>query len=215
MNRAPAETRNLRERQRGETRYRILESAASVFAELGFDAASFASIAERAEVKKALVQYHFNTKESLWKSAITHIWEQRRAALPIYFSSIRCVETTEDLRRLFKAIMRFSMDHPAWVGIMFRESSQPSERLNWLVDNYVRQDYEQGLLFAQEAQVQGLLPPLPALELMHLISGCLTYAINVAPLTARALGIDSHSDEYLDGHVNALVSLLAARTATK
>jgi TetR/AcrR family transcriptional regulator len=215
VHRTQAEPGNLREKQKEETRYRILESAASVFAELGFDAASFASIAERAKVKKGLVQYHFTTKEELWKSAITHTWEQRRAALPIYFSSIKRVETTEDLHGLFKAIMRFSMDHPAWVGIMFRESSQPSERLNWLVDNYIRHDYEQGLLFAQEAQVQGLLPELPVLELMHLISGCLTYVLNVAPLTARALGIDSRSDEYLDRHVNALVSLLAGRTATK
>ncbi len=206
---------NLREKQREETRLRILESAASVFAELGFEAASFALIAERADVKKALVQYHFTAKEELWKSAVRHIWDERQAALPLYFSSFERIETTEDLYPLFKAIMRFSLDHPAWVGIMFRESSQPSERLDWLVDKYVRSDYEGVLHFARKAQAQGLLPDLPVLELMHLISGCLTYVLNVGPLTERALGIDTRSDEYLDGHVNALVSLLAGKSATK
>ncbi|MBW2714421.1 MAG: TetR/AcrR family transcriptional regulator [Deltaproteobacteria bacterium] len=151
-------TSNLREKQREETRLRILESAGAIFSELGFDAASFALIAKRAAVKKALVQYHFTTKEELWKSAVTYIWEERQAALPLYFSSVTRVDTTEDLYPLFKAIMRFSMDHPAWVGIMFRESSQPSKRLDWLVDEYVRSDYERVMHFAREAQVRGLLP---------------------------------------------------------
>jgi TetR/AcrR family transcriptional regulator len=46
-------------------RRRILAAAADIFAQQGFDGASFGAVASAAEVKKSLVQYHFDSKERL------------------------------------------------------------------------------------------------------------------------------------------------------
>ena len=65
-----------RQRQRTDTRDQILSAAVKVFARAGFEAASLAAIASEAQVKKALVQYHFSTKEQLWKDAATRLWTE-------------------------------------------------------------------------------------------------------------------------------------------
>ena len=56
----------MRQQQKEQTREQILEAAIDTFARLGFDGASLADIAAAAGVKKALVQYHFTTKDQLW-----------------------------------------------------------------------------------------------------------------------------------------------------
>jgi len=52
------------------TRRAILDSAARLFAERGFDATSMGDIAKHAEVTKSLVQYHYLSKELLWEDAM-------------------------------------------------------------------------------------------------------------------------------------------------
>ncbi len=69
-------------RQRGEdTRRRILETALSLFAAVGFDSASTRAIAEQAGVNLPAIQYYFGSKEGLYRAAIAHIGEQAAQAL--------------------------------------------------------------------------------------------------------------------------------------
>ncbi len=59
----------VRERRRRETRDRIVEAAAELFAERGFDAVSVVEIAQRAGVVEKTVFNHFPLKEGLVLSA--------------------------------------------------------------------------------------------------------------------------------------------------
>lgn len=61
-----------------KTRERILEAAADVFAERGFRDATHAEIARRSGDNPALVNYHFNDKETLYAKAWA--FAQRRTA---------------------------------------------------------------------------------------------------------------------------------------
>ncbi len=205
------ETESNRERQKAATRAQILEAAIHIFGDRGFDAASMGGIAEQAGVKKALVQYHFDTKEKLWHSAVEAIWRERDATLPEYLIPFSGAEGPGQIQTLLEQIMRFARDHPAWVEIMFHECTTPGPRLDWIVDHFVRSDFERALHFAEQAQANGVFPPCPPLELMHILSGALVYALKIAPLTQRATGVDPHSDAYLRSHVETLVSLLGVR----
>ncbi len=49
---------------------RILEAAAALFAEYGYDAVSMNAIAERAGVSKANIFHHFSSKESLYLAVV-------------------------------------------------------------------------------------------------------------------------------------------------
>lgn len=208
------EASNLRAQRRERTRLKILQSAVRVFAELGFDAASMGSIASHAGLKKALVQYHFETKLKLWQEAVNHLWAQLHsleAQLPRLNNERTPAQEREMLRDVFRAIIRFAKDHPDWVGIMFREASTPGPRLDWLVEQHLRKDIEEGTRFVELAQAHGLLPAGPPLHILHIISGALTYLLLVAPLTKRATGIKLTSDESLDTTVDLLLEMLRPR----
>lgn len=55
-----------------ETRERILTAACEVIADIGFEHVSMRKVAEHAGVSKALLHYHFDTREKLFAEAMTH-----------------------------------------------------------------------------------------------------------------------------------------------
>nr|WP_281388621.1 TetR/AcrR family transcriptional regulator [Litorivivens lipolytica] len=197
--------------RREETREKILRAAVRIFAELGFEAASMGSIAARADLKKALVQYHFETKLNLWQEAVNFLWSELHTledGLPRLSDFSSHDDEREILRQVLRAIIRFAKSHPDWVGIMFREASSPGPRLDWLVENHLKRDIEDGTAFIATAQSHGLLPEGPPLQILNIISGALTYPLLVAPLTKRATGINMASDESLDATVDILLNML-------
>jgi len=62
-----------RAKDEGSTKRRILEAAARVFAERGFDGARVDEIAKRAAVNKALIYYYYESKEELLNVLFTEI----------------------------------------------------------------------------------------------------------------------------------------------
>jgi AcrR family transcriptional regulator len=55
----------IKQRRRGNTRQRIQDVALELFAEQGYEKTSLREIAERLEVTKAALYYHFKTKEEI------------------------------------------------------------------------------------------------------------------------------------------------------
>ncbi len=63
------------------TRERILEAADRLFGELGFEGTSTRLIAEQCEVNKALIHYHFATKQALFDAVLDRYYARLGEAL--------------------------------------------------------------------------------------------------------------------------------------
>lgn len=198
---------NSRQQQRENTRSQILEAAIAVFAQSGFEAASLADIANRAGVKKALVQYHFATKEQLWREAADRIWQERNGCMEIYFAEQRA-DPMAGMRAGFTALVEFTRERPQWLWFMFHEAASGGERLSWLVERWLKQDYFIGESFVRHFQQLGLLREGPALQLVQMITGALTYNLLVAPPTLEATGVDLGSDESIRQQVDLLIAMI-------
>ena len=108
-----------------ETVARILDSAEAVFAQHGFSGASMRAIARGAEVNQALVSYHFENKEGLFRSVVSRradiVTAQRLERLHRHIES---GELTSDgvLRALVSPSIELSADSdkggPAYVMII-------------------------------------------------------------------------------------------------
>lgn len=61
------------------TRARILDSAMTLFAEIGYHAANNARIAEAADLTRGAMLYHFASREALVGAAVCHIQSERNA----------------------------------------------------------------------------------------------------------------------------------------
>ncbi|MFZ5442169.1 MAG: TetR/AcrR family transcriptional regulator [Myxococcota bacterium] len=64
-----------------ETRARILEAADELFGRLGFDATTTRDIAARSGVNKALIHYHFGTKDELLEALLDGYYQRLGEAL--------------------------------------------------------------------------------------------------------------------------------------
>ena len=201
-------TRLTRQQRKEQTQRAILRAAIDVFAELGFEAASMGAIANRARMKKALVQYHFETKDNLWKEAMLMLWQQLENAFPRYLQNMDASRDRDSIRDVFRQIIRFVQDHPAWAGIIFRESATRGQRLDWLVENCLKRNVADGIQFIKLAQDHGTLPKADPLYQLHIISGALIYILLVSPMTERATGVDMTSDTGIEILLDTFMNML-------
>jgi AcrR family transcriptional regulator len=83
-----------------ETRERILTIAARLFAERGYDQTSLSHVAREARVSKALILWHFDRKETLFRAAL-------RRTLEPYFIDVEDLEGLDERTQIASLIDQF------------------------------------------------------------------------------------------------------------
>lgn len=132
------------QRNAAHTRARILAAAEAEFADHGFDGVSVRQIALRAEVPVALINYHFGSKEGLYRAIFDMrapmIVDQRLAGL-------RLAEMEPDRERkvemIVKAVlvpnlhMRSAEKSSNYARILAREISDPKSLDRKVIEDYL------------------------------------------------------------------------------
>jgi len=95
-----------RRRDSEETRRRILEAACEVFGEKGYRDATHAEICALAEVNIAAINYHFGSKDALYRAAWQHAFGEAEALHPFDEGVTEASDPAERLRALVLALMR-------------------------------------------------------------------------------------------------------------
>ncbi len=92
--------------RRSDTRDKIQAVALELFAEHGYDKTSLREIAERLDVTKAALYYHFKTKEDI----VVSLFDDHIAGMDEVIDWVReqprCVETRQELIRRYAALAR-------------------------------------------------------------------------------------------------------------
>lgn len=109
-------TKERRERERAETREKILDAAREMFATRGVEATTMRAIAERIEYTPTAIYHHFKDKDEL----ILEICHADFARLGRQFSSMeRIDDPIERLRRIGRAYVEFAIAFPHHYRMMF------------------------------------------------------------------------------------------------
>lgn len=121
------------------TRDRILGSAERLFAQYGFDGVSIRQIGAAACVQIALINYHFGTKDKLYRavfeSRIRPVSERRRAAL----ATAIAMQPRPSLKAVLEALvwpwveMRSTVDGRDYTRLIAREVNDPRESARGIV----------------------------------------------------------------------------------
>jgi AcrR family transcriptional regulator len=123
------------------TKARILAAAERLFADNGFDGVSLRAIAREAKTQIALIHYHFESKEGLyravWGERYARLAEKRQRDLPQLDFSRDRLEVLRDLVDLF---VRPQLEDPSgrpFLKIMAHEFSDPKEPVRGVVADYL------------------------------------------------------------------------------
>lgn len=112
------------------TQERILVAATELFLSRGYENTTIAQVAERGEVSRATVFWHFSDKESLFRECFNRICEPFRVSLTRDFSSLPAEKRLREQVRLYQS---FVAEHRTNVdGFIFWAMEHTSFR-DWLI----------------------------------------------------------------------------------
>ncbi|MFJ8636141.1 TetR/AcrR family transcriptional regulator [Streptomyces sp. NPDC093568] len=121
-----------KQRRRGDTRQRIQDVALELFAEQGYEKTSLREIAERLEVTKAALYYHFKTKEEIIVSLFEDLTRPIEELIEWGRRQPHTLETKQEIVRRYSQVLtdaaplfRFMQENQATVrelsiGEMFK-----------------------------------------------------------------------------------------------
>lgn len=125
---------------RDDTHTRLLETAGSVFAETGFQAAKIRDICARAGVNLAAVNYHFGDKLGLYQEVLRYA-AHAAGKLAEFNPNLPGATPQAKLRNFVHGLLShmYGQDRPAWpVRLMTHELAQPTPAFDHVVDQFMR-----------------------------------------------------------------------------
>lgn len=139
------------------TRLRIIEAALEAFSAHGYDGAMTRDIAEAAGVQQPLLNYHFGSKDGLWRAAVTQLFGELRASLEGELAQIAALEPPAALAAVLRHFVLFNAERPQLARLMLKEAAAGNARLTWIVDHHLRPSFEAVLTLIRAAQARGVL----------------------------------------------------------
>ena len=210
--RSPITTEPRRRQARAEaTRRALLDAAAHEFAAHGFEGASTRAIATRAGTHQPQINYHFESKDELWRATVDHVFDRLDAALEAQLPdglSRTEVSTRAGFAALIRAIVRAVADLPELNRIMVQEATADSDRLAWIVDRHTRARYHLLTDAWRDLRRAGVVADIDETVLYYSLIGAASLAYVNAPEARRLLGDDPIDGDFVDAHADALVTML-------
>jgi len=117
---SPPRKRSGDRRDPDATRRALLAAAAALFAERGFDGVSVEDVAERAQVNKALISYHFGGKRALYVAVLESGFAEMADRLTVIEGESG--DAREVLHRLIQAFAAMTRERPDFPVLFVREA---------------------------------------------------------------------------------------------
>ena len=192
----------------GDTRERILVAALEAFSDQGFDGATTRDIAAQAGVPLGLLQYHFGSKDKLWRAAVERAFAELRSGLESIVAESGAVDERQRMRRLIRAHVHFVSANPQFIRIMHDEGKRRGPRMRWLVDRFVKPLFDMVLPQIRRAQEQGILPDgIPPFHFVYILVGAGGLIFHQSEECKRVTGIDPFDADATEAHARAVEHL--------
>ncbi len=190
-----------------ETRQALLVAALTEFANNGFDGASTRSIAEAAGSHQPQINYHFDSKETLWQAAVDHLFrrlDELMAAQAV--DALSALSSRDRMATSIRALVHAVAELPELNRIMVREATTESGRLTWIVERHVRPRFNELVTSWRQVEDEGVTNPMDGAVFYYSLIGAISLPYVNAP-EARLLGVDPSSDSFISAHADAVVRM--------
>ena len=178
----------------GDARERILASARKSFASAGFEGAATRQIAAEAGVAQSLLLYHFKSKDALWRAVIDHMFADLNGRMDIAARRARSGTVRERLMSVIRAFIEICSEDADIHRIMTIEGRQPTDRLGWLVEKHLRDNYRAACAMIQEGQALGVVrqgdPTLLYYSFIAIAGTAFSLAPEIELVSERAVAVD-------------------------
>ena len=204
---APRPELRRRQARAAATRTALLDAALREFAAHGYEGASTRAIATAAGTHQPQINYHFDSKEELWKAAVDHLFDRLDDAVARHLGE---TDPGWNSRAGFaanvRAFVRAAAGLPELNRIMVQEATIDSERLQWIVECHTRPRFEVVTEQWRRLRDDGSVADIDEVVLYYSLVGAASLAYVNAP-EARLLGHDTLTSTFIEAHADALVTM--------
>jgi AcrR family transcriptional regulator len=126
--------------EKDDTRARLLDAAASIFAELGYHAATTRDICARAQANAAAVNYHFGDKSALYAEVLKSVMPCERVLRNMRADAEEPEAALKEfIRSMFENMSPGSGESAdRYTRLMAHELAQPTPGLSMVVEQIIR-----------------------------------------------------------------------------
>jgi len=191
-----------------DTRSKLLKAAVEVFSKEGFASSSVRQIADLAGVNHGSIKYHYSSKTELWRATVKYLFQRMEAAVFENEAQWKKMSPREQLVDHIETFLRFNVNNPAYLRIVMFETISPSERYEWLAENYLRPFAARAINRTALAQEDGLFrADIPPLNLYHMNIAASRSMILAGPELFSQYGVDICSEIEIQRHADAMVKM--------
>lgn len=200
---------NIRARQKAATQASILQAALEIFSEQGFEGASTREIAAKAGVHHALIKYHFDNKDALWRAAVSFLFKRQAEELQLPAPGDPAHGSYRDFAKaVIRSVVLYSARHPEHARLMVQESVRDSERFRWAADEFIVETRNAAERFIVLCQKEGILPKVSVAASVYIFVGAAQLFYTLAPEVRRVWGLDPSDPQVIEDHADALVAIM-------
>ena len=167
------------------TRERLIDTAAALFAEHGYQNTALEDIARAVGIGPSAIYKHFANKLDLYSAVLDQLAAPFLALLEEFEPDTNAVDFA--LR-----VFRYHIEQPALARLTLQASLSGGEHRRLLIERWYRPYYEKTALRMRSSQALGSTAPLIPSEFMAFNNIMLGY-INLAAMHAETLGVDPFS----------------------
>jgi AcrR family transcriptional regulator len=199
----------------------LLASGRELYPQLGCGGLSVRALTQHAGVNLGMFHYHFRTKDAFLEALLQQFYEEMFGPL-----SGRAEQPGPALARLREALLflaRFSRDNSAVLGRVFADATGGHAVAASFVRANAPRHLKLLLALMQQAEKEGALAPLPALQRFVFVMGAVGMPLIVVPhiarlgvapaLIARKLKSQVIGDEAIAQRVDLALAALKAKGA--
>lgn len=155
--------------QSQETVRNILDTAAQIFAEVGFAGARVDEIARRAKVNKAVIYYHIGSKEAVYAQVLQEIFRDLSERIVQHVQEVHTPE--EKLRIYIRQIGQTLQTRPQLAAIMMREITSGAQHLPDIIMQTLVQMISMLTTILKQGEEAGVFAPSIPLMIHFMIVG--------------------------------------------
>lgn len=198
--------RSRRTQERTEiTRMKLIDAGKKMFSERGFDAVSVRDLEKVAGVKRNLLAYHFDDKDTLWKIVADDIFGLMKTEFDERLRISREMSSRESLAFVVRFYVQFHARHPELSRLVAQEATQHSWRTQYMIDKHIRPATEAMEKLVKETQG---LDREAFIHWYYIMISATSTIFSFAAECQDLFNVDPCEESMVEGHADMLVAML-------
>jgi TetR/AcrR family transcriptional regulator len=161
----------------------IMIAAVAAFSVQGYDGVSLRTVNDQLGVSHNHLYQRFGSKAKLWRAMVD--WAFGPLLAHMTDADDESGDPIARLRTLIRRFIEYSATRPYLARLATLEGAAPTERLDYLYDNYINPIKSRFLTVFEQLQRDGRIKPIPSEVLFFLITSGGTAAFGQAGIAAR------------------------------